>query len=206
MHKNSSEPIKVIVIDLNQTFYSKSSKDEFFKFICSKHPGQAKYIFGMAYYKLLKKLKMINQTEFKENFFNYLNNISPEQVHAYAKEFWQKEFPLNFNQKLLEHLDNQKKEGVEIFCATGALELYVKPLFDIYKINGVAGTKVKYINNTYLIEGDACKGKEKTRRLDEHYRGRNYKIVETYSDRYEDLFEIAEKAFMVKNGNIIEYN
>ncbi|HSI90777.1 MAG TPA: HAD-IB family phosphatase [Adhaeribacter sp.] len=197
--------IKVIVIDLNQTFYLKSSKEEFYKFICTKRPWRIGYFFEMMFFNFLKNLNLIRQTEFKENFFNYLDELPPEKVKEYAKEFWQQEFPQNFNQEIMNRLDKAKAEGQEIFCATGALEVYVKPLFELYPINGLAGTRTRYTGKTYEVEGKACKGEEKVKRVQEHYAGRSFTITESYSDNEEELFEITERPFLVEDGRIIPY-
>lgn len=196
---------RVIVIDLNQTFYNKSSKEEFYKFICRKQPNRIWYFFEMFYYKLLLKLNQIRQTEFKENFFNYLDKLPPEKVETYAREFWQQEFPRQFNQELLVHLKRAQAEGQEIFCATGALEVYVKPLFALFPINGIAGTRTTYTGKTYKVLGEACKAEEKVKRVQDHYQGRNFTITEAYSDRGEELFALAQKPFLVKNGEIKPY-
>ncbi len=203
--KEHSEVIKVMVFDLNGTFYNKSSKDEFYKFICSKSPNRVKYYFQMTYYKLLLKVHQIRQTEFKENFFNYLDDFTPEQVHKYAAEFWEREYPENFNKELLKRFAELKAENVVIFCATGGLELYVKPLFDLYKIDGFAGTCVKYDGHTYLVQGKACKDEEKINRLEEFLGGKSYRIIEAYSDSKEEILNRAEKAYLIKNGEITPY-
>lgn len=201
----SDDEVKVIVFDLNKTFYNKSSKDEFFEFICTKRPKRVAYYFEMAYYKLLRQLHQIRKTEFKENFFNYLDNIPPEQVEAYATEFWGKEFPGNFNKELKEHFDSMKKQGVKLYCATGGLELYVKPLFRLYAIDGFAGTQVKYDGETYKVQGKACKDEEKVCRMEKHFDGKPFKVIEAYSDSKEAILEEAEKAFLLKDGNITPY-
>lgn len=197
--------IKVVVFDLNGTFYKKSSKDEFYKFILAKRPKRFYYIFQMIYYNALKKLHQIKKTEFKENFFNYLDGLPPEQVEAYAKEFWEKEFPANFNKELISRFDKLKEEGVYIFCATGGLELYVKPLFDKYPISGFAGTRVHYVNGTYKVIGKACKDEEKLQRLAAYFNGKPHVIVEAYSDSKEAILDKAEKAFLIKDNKILRY-
>lgn len=203
--ESGEKEIKVVVFDLNGTFYNKSSKDEFYRFICAKEPGRAGYFLQMMYYKVLKKLHRIRKTEFKENFFNYLDNLLPDQVEAYAKEFWEKEYPANFNGELKSRFDEHREQGVHIFCATGGLELYVRPLFNLYTIDGFAGTMVRYADNTYKVIGDACKDGEKVKRLDKHFNGKPYRIIEAYSDSKEPILDKAEKAFLVKEGEIIRY-
>ncbi|WP_242917737.1 HAD family hydrolase [Pontibacter liquoris] len=197
--------INVVVFDLNGTFYNKSSKDEFFKFVCTKKPQNALFFFQMAYYKLLLKLHKIRQTEFKENFFNYLDNLPPEQVEAYAVEFWNKEYPENFNQELKSHFDALKAQGTQLFCATGALEVYVKPLFELYPVDGFAGTKATYVQHTYKVEGKACKEEEKLKRINEHFHGKPFHLQEAYSDSKEAILKEATKAFLVKDGKITPY-
>lgn len=202
---NGNEEVRVVVFDLNGTFYNDSSKDEFFKFICTKQPKRLRFIFQMAFFKVLKKLHQINKTEFKENFFNYLDHLTPDQVERYAEEFWAKEYPENFNKELLAHFNQRRKEGYKIFCATGGLELYVKPLFNLFKVDGLAGTKVIYDGNTYKVVGKACKNAEKLKRLDKLLSGKTYRIVEAYSDSKEEMLSQAEKAFLIDNGNITPY-
>lgn len=196
---------RVVVFDLNGTFYNKSSKDEFYKFLCTKKPRRAGFYLQMLYYKLLLKIHWIRKTEFKENFFNYLDNIPPEQVENLAAAFWRQEYPSNFNNALKKILDQHKQNGTRIFCATGGLELYVKPLFDLYQIDGLFGTVVTYENNTYKVQGFACKDEEKINRLDRYYKGKPYQIMEAYSDSKEPILDKAEKAYLVKDGNIIAY-
>ncbi|MEJ8756075.1 HAD-IB family phosphatase [Pontibacter sp. H259] len=202
MADNTNQEIKVAVFDLNKTFYNKSSKDEFFKFVSAKKPHKLAYYFQMLYYKTLLKMHQIRQTEFKENFFNYLDNLPPDKVKAYAKEFWEKEYPDNFNFEIRDRLDKLKKEGVQIFCATGGLEIYVEPLFELYKIDGMFGTRANYTDNIYLVDGKACKEEEKIARLDQYFKGKKYKIVEAYSDDKEEILKQADKAFLVKDGKI----
>ena len=200
------EELTVIVFDLNKTFYNKSSKDKFYEFICTKRPKRLGYFFQMNYYKLLRQLHQIRKTEFKENFFNYLDKLPPEQVEAYATEFWEKEYPENFNKELKEHFDSMKKQGVKLFCATGGLELYVAPLFKLYEIDGYAGTQVAYDGETYKVLGKACKDEEKVCRIEKHYADKPFRVTEAYSDSKEDILDIAEKAFVLKDGKIEPYN
>lgn len=197
--------IKVVVFDLNQTFYNKSSKEEFYKFICTKRPKRIRYFFEMLYFTLLKNLNLIRQTEFKENFFNYLDELPPEKVEAYADEFWRREFPQNFNPEIKQRLEKAKAEGQDIFCATGAFEVYVKPLFNLFPVDGFAGTVAKFDGETYKVQGKACKGEEKVNRLKEHYKDKEFTITEAYSDKEEELFEITEKPYLVKKGKLVYY-
>lgn len=197
--------MKVVVFDLNGTFYKKSSSLSFYKFICKKKPGRLRFLLEMGFYSFLKKLQQIDQTKYKENFFNYLNGFPPSLVEKYAGEFWKQEFSKNFNKELMRRFDEVKQQKMLLFCATGGLELYVAPLFELYEVDGFAGTKVKYDGHTYLADGLACKGEEKIVRLEEFLNGKPYRIVEAYSNSKEEILDRAEKAFYINNGKITSY-
>ncbi|MBD1398495.1 HAD-IB family phosphatase [Pontibacter sp. JH31] len=206
MAENDDKEIQVVVFDLNGTFYSKSSKEEFFKFVSKKKPHKLVYYFQMIYYKALLKLHQIRMTEFKENFFNYLDHLPPEQVEQYAREFWKEEYPKEFNKEIKAKLDRYRQEGVQVVCATGALEVYVKPLFELYPVDLFFGTQARYSGETYIVEGKACKNEEKIKRLDKHFKGKRYKIVEAFSDSKEEILDHAEKAWLVKDdGKLVPY-
>lgn len=205
MQKEENE-VKLLVFDLNGTFYKKHSKDEFFKFILSKEPHRFHYYLQMSYYKMLKKVNQIRQTEFKENFFNYLDHLKPDQVTEYAQEFWQREFPQNFNLKLKDRFDEMRAQGILIFCATGGLELYVKPLFDLYPIDGFTGTQVRYDGTTYKVIGKACKEEEKVARINQYFPGKQVRIIEAYSDSKEVILDKADKSFLIKDEKIVPYS
>ncbi|GAB3816429.1 hypothetical protein GCM10028895_11620 [Pontibacter rugosus] len=119
--------------------------------------------------------------------------------------FWQQEYPRQFNKELIQRFDALKKQGVVLFCATGGLELYVKPLFDLYTINAFAGTKVYYEGHTYVVDGLACKHEEKIRRLEEYLAGKPFRIIEAYSDSKEEILDHAEKAFLIDDGVLTPY-
>lgn len=197
--------MEVAVFDLNGTLYHKSSMEEFYKFICSRKKQKVLVVFELLYYKLLKKMHVIGKTEFKENFFNYLDHIPPKEVEALGREFWQREFPGEFNQELMDHIRRLRARGVRVVCITGALELYVKPLFELYEIDGVSGTRVKYVDDTYKVQGVACKGTEKLQRVNHIFNGQPYHIVEAYSDSKEEILDEADKAYLVKDGKITPY-
>ena len=197
--------VKVVIFDLNGTFYNKSSKEEFYKFILKKRPNRLKYVFGMSYYYVKMKLNKIQQTEFKENFFNYLDGLPPAKVEEYAREFWAQEFPDEFNKELKKIFDDIKKSDTLLFCATGGFELYVKPLFELYEIDGLVGTQVKYDGKTYKVIGEACKEEEKIKSIRKLLNGKPFRIVEAYSDSKEVILDKAETAFLIKDKKILPY-
>jgi len=195
----SHEAHKVAVFDINGTLYRKSSKEEFFKFICFKNGYKILDLYNVVLYKLLAKAHLINQKEFKENFFNYLDDLSPDVVEQYAREYWSIEYPRYFNHTLMNRIEQLRRDQVHILCISGGLDVYINPLFDSLKVDGFYCTRSTYLNHTYKIQGQACKGEEKIKRLEEHFQGEPYRLIEAYSDDPEELLDRAERAYLL-NG------
>ena len=201
------EPLKIAVFDINGTLYTKKSKEEFFRFICFRNSYKLVDIYHLLLFKLLGALRLVNQTQFKENFFNYLDNLPPEQVRQYAAEYWSIEYPHYFNQELLKRVDELRKEGVKIFCISGGLDVYMEPLYELFPVDAHLSTRVQYKKDTYKIVGEACKDEVKIRRLEEHLDGQPYEIVEAYSDDEEAILDKAKQAYVVKkDGEITSLN
>jgi HAD superfamily phosphoserine phosphatase-like hydrolase len=197
---------KVAVFDINGTLYRKSSKEEFFKYICFKNGYKLLDIYHVFVYKILGKARLINQTEFKENFFNYLDDLRPEEVRKYAGEYWSIEYPQYFNEELMQRVKELKEEDTQIICISGGLDVYLAPLFELLDVDAYYCTKTLYQNNTYKVDGEACKGVEKLKKLKEHFGEEPYRIVEAYSDEPEEILEEAEKAYIIHpEGRVVTY-
>ncbi len=198
------EPLKIAVFDINGTLYHKTSKEEFFRFVCFRNSYKIADIYHLLLFKTLGSLRLVNQTQFKENFFNYLDDLPPDQVKQYAAEYWLIEYPTYFNETLLERVEELRKEGVQIYCISGGLDVYMDPLYELFPVDGHLSTRVRYEKDTYKIVGKACKEEEKIRRLEEHLDGQPYEIVEAYSDDQEAILKEAKQAYLVReDGKII---
>lgn len=190
---------KVVVYDLNKTLYKKSSKDEFFKFICYKKNYKLYNLIKLGWYKSMGKLKLITKTEFKENFYNYLKNIDPDTVRNHAKEFWDMEFSNLFREKMVEDIRKFNEDGVKVYIITGGFEVYTKYLEELLPVN-VLGTRTEYIDGNYKIIGKACNDGEKIRRLKEAING-EFNFLEAYSDDKEEILFLAEKGYFLDENN-----
>lgn len=200
----NTDKVKIAVFDLNQTVYHKSSKDDFFKFLITKKPKKLLNIFQMGLYTLFKEHKLINKTVFKENFFHYLDSLEPAKVYEYASEYWSAQWPEQFHDTLLEKIAALRQEGIQIYFITGALDVYVAPLFDLYlKPDAWLATRTHYQHGRYKIIGKACKDEEKIRRLQQYMQPKNYVIGEAYSDKEEAILKKASRAFLIKDKEII---
>ncbi|MDN3724399.1 HAD family hydrolase [Aequorivita sp. SDUM287046] len=192
--------MKIVVYDLNQTLYKKSSKDSFFKFVCYKRELKIFYLFQLFWIQFLHKTNMIGKTTFKENFYNYLNGLPPEKVQKYAEQFWNMEFPELFNSKMLADIKKFDSEGIKVFIVTGGFEVYIKYLEKILPVK-VIGTKAEYRDGTYKVIGEACNGEEKIKRLNAEIK-EDYEIIEAYSDEKEPILFKAKKGYYIDGEKI----
>nr|WKN39610.1 HAD family hydrolase [Tunicatimonas sp. TK19036] len=197
---------RIAVFDINGTLYNKKSKEEFFKYICYRKNYKLFSLYHLVLFKLLGKLRLINQTEFKENFFNYLDGLPPDKVDRYAREYWSVEYPYYFNDKLLKRVEELRQDGVKIVFASGGLDVYMKPLLEFFEADASFFTQVRYTNKTYKVVGEACKGKEKIRAIQEYFGDESFTVVEAYSDDPEAVLDMAQKPYLVKeDGQIVPY-
>jgi phosphoserine phosphatase len=194
----------VAVFDLNQTLYQKSSKDEFFKYICFRRNQKLAHAAQMFCWYLLKNLNVLSETTFKENFFNYLNGLHPDKVQEYAREFWSVEFPKHFNKEVLREVERLQAAGIKCCICSGALAVYMSPLKEFLPMDRYIASKTVYRGGTYKIVGKSCGGAHKLTMLREVY-GNDVRIVEAYSDQEEPLLDAAEKAFLIQDGVITPY-
>ncbi|SDK77147.1 Phosphoserine phosphatase [Catalinimonas alkaloidigena] len=194
----TAPPVPIAVFDLNQALYRKSSKEEFYKFICFKHETKLFNLVRQRLAGLAHRLGLMGQTEFKENFFRYLDGLPPEKVAEYAREFWHIEYPKHFNAPLLTRLRELQRLGIDVWISSGAFEVYLLPLGEYLDITGLFGTRVAYRNGKYQVVGQANKDGEKIRRFDGHYGSGQYRIVEAYSDGDASLLAKADKGYTVE--------
>ena len=191
---------EIIVYDLNQTLYKKSSKDEFFKFICYKKGYKLLHLFQIGWLHVLGKLHITSKTYFKENFYDYLNKLSPEKVKKYAKQFWNIEFPEHFREDMLTDIKEKDKAGIKVYIVTGGFEVYTKYLEELLPLK-VIGTLTKYENEDYKIIGKTCNDAEKVKRLEAEMNG-EYRLLEAYSDDDEEILYKAEKGYLLEEGEL----
>ncbi|MUP45063.1 haloacid dehalogenase-like hydrolase [Gramella sp. BOM4] len=195
---------RILVYDLNKTLYRKSSKNEFFKFLCSRRPKICFSIFGMLYSGLVYSLDLKNKTWFKDRFYRYLNGLKPKEVQKLAKQYWKREFPEQFRTEFLDEIKSSVQNGIEVYVVTGAYEIYVKYLETILPVN-VIGTRAEYRDGKYHIIGKACNDEEKVRRLEEHIR-QDFVILKSYSDDDEAILYEAEEGYFLQGDSLIQVN
>lgn len=192
---------EIIIIDFDETLYKKDSLITFCKFVYKKHPLQIWAILPQVFSTVLHALKLINTKKYKEQFLLFLYGMDELRVAALAKEFWENTGLDQFNSNITA-LMNRKE--YRIICISASPEIYLTPIMEVYQMEYI-GTRLRYIQQKYVIDGENCKGIEKVNRLKKYLNTDTLSIAESYSDSMTDLplFQLSKKAYWVdENGNV----
>lgn len=146
----------------------------------------------------LKGIGLAGNTLFKQQFYAYLNNIPPSRLEKYAREFWEREFPMKFRRKMLADIDKYTHQDIQVYIITGAFEIYTKFLEKKLPVK-LLGTRSKYSQGKYIIQGQACNNGEKIKRLQEDVES-EYVILKAYSDDDEEILYHAQKGYILEKG------
>ena len=178
------------VYDFDGTIYDGDSSVDFFLYALKRKPSLLCYIPRQAWGFLLYGMKRISKTELKEYFFNFLSGMDAEKL---AEDFW------NQNQHRIYkwYLDQQQPDDIIISASPKFL---LQPICNRLGIHHLIASKVD--PETGMFAGENCRGHEKVRRLEVEYRITH--IDSFYSDSQSDLplAQIADKAFLVVNGDL----
>lgn len=188
------------VYDFDKTIYNGDSTFDFYRFSLKRHPEIALRLPSVFinFFKY-KVLKVITKTKFKENMYQFLNDI--DNIDEEIELFWSKNI-----HKIKRFYINQKRDDDVIISASP--EFLVIPACEKIGIKNVMASIVNKQTGKYT--GVNCHGEEKVRRFYERY-GKNdlnkKNIIENfYSDSYSDapLARLAENESYIVKGEKLE--
>lgn len=179
------------VYDFDQTIYGGDSSIDFYFYCLGKNPKAFACLFRQAYGVFLHKAHRIGTTRMKEYFFLFLAAV--EGVDGLVDSFWAHHFAKIQGWYL------ERKEGQDVIVSASP-EFLLEPVCKRLAVSKPIATRMD--RHTGRIDGKNCKGEEKARRFFEKY---PHGVVSNfYSDSKSDapLADIAEKAFLVKKGEV----
>ena len=179
------------IYDFDNTIFKGDSSVKFVKYSFLKHP----LIVSLSTIKALKEyIKGSNLGQIKSELFSFVKKIP--NLEEYVTLFILK------NKKNIKqfYLDRQREDDIII---SASFDFIIIPFCQKIGIKNIIATKYDF-RNGHII-GENCKGKEKIKRLKKEFP--NIVVNEAYSDSLSDLpmFEIAKKAYLVKNNKLEEY-
>ncbi len=179
------------IYDFDNTIFKGDSSVKFVKYSFFKHP----LIVSLSTIKALKEyIKGSNLGQIKSELFSFVKKIP--NLEEYVTLFILK-YKKNIKQF---YLDRQREDDIII---SASFDFIIIPFCQKIGIKNIIATK--YDPKNGHIIGENCKGKEKIKRLRKEFP--NIVVNEAYSDSLSDLpmFEIAKKAYLVRNNKLEEY-
>ncbi|NCB48260.1 MAG: haloacid dehalogenase-like hydrolase [Clostridia bacterium] len=186
------------VYDFDKTIYNFDSPSKFYFFCIKRHPKIFWHLFVSAFWGVLKSLRIIDLTRFKEKFFSFVLYL-PD----YKKDlelFWQKEVE-NINDWYFE-----KKQDNDVICS--ATPRFMMETI-VEKINPKATlvcSEIDIKTAKFLPNETNCKGKNKVNKLKELG---FVSFKEGYGDSKSDIpmLKMAKKRFQIlSGGKVVEFD
>lgn len=184
------------IYDFDNTIFKGDSSVKFMFYSLVRHPLIVLWSALKAIKEWIKKL--FGKSNFgliKSELFSFVKKINnfDEYMELYVMRH-QKNIK-NF------YLENQKEDDTII---SASFEFIVRPFCEKLGIKNIIATEFDVKEGKII--GENCKGKEKIVRFRKQFK--NVSVEEAYSDSLSDIpmFEIAKKAFLVKDDILIPYN
>lgn len=181
------------VYDFDKTIYNGDSSVDFYIFTLKKNPKILKHLPKQIFSIILYKLKRIDKTKMKEEFFSFLQDINVEST---LDEFWSIK-----EKKIKKWYIEQKREDDLIISASP--EFLLRPICKKLGIKNLIASKVN--KKTGKFEDENCKGAKKLELFNKEYK--NKQIDNFYSDSISDkpLADTSHKAYLVRKDNILDW-
>lgn len=183
------------VYDFDKTIYNGDSTIDFYLYCIKKHPKLILNMPKQFIYIFLYIFGKYNKTQFKEHFYTFLKKL--QNVDIDIENFWKRN-----NKKIKQFYKNIKTDNDIVISASP--EFLLEPICNQLGINKLIASKVDKLTGKY--DGLNCYAEEKVERFREIFS--NEKIDNFYSDSLSDspLANIADKAFIVKNEDLINWS
>ena len=182
------------VYDFDGTIYEGDSTIDFYIFSLKNNLRIARAFPRQCFYFIKYKFKLCTKEKFKEEFYTFLSYV--DDIDYEVESFWKN----NRNKICSWYYNQSQKEDIII---TASPEFLIKPLKSYLGISEIIASKVDKKNGKLL--GKNCYGEEKVKRFKQKYSIREMESF--YTDSISDLpmAKLAQSAFMVKNGKLLEW-
>lgn len=183
------------IYDFDDTIFNGDSSVKFIKFSFVHHPF-------LVLWSIFKSIKEVIKYWFKKSNIGNIKSI----LFSFVKDI--KDLDNYMNDYVIKNMKNIKNFYIEQkqdddVVISASFDFIVRPFCEKLGIKYIIATK--YDTKKGCIIGNNCKGKEKIRRFNEIFK--NKEVSCAYSDSLSDIpmFEIAKKAYLVKENELIEY-
>lgn len=182
------------VYDFDHTIYRGDSTLDFWRFCIVRHPSCLLTLPQSLVYAVRFQLGKCSREEFKETFYGFLRHVP--DVETEVQEFWNTHMD-----RFMPWYESQKRADDIIISASPDFLISAACLR-----LGVRWIASRVDAKTGKLLGANCRGEEKVHRLLQEYPGAEVDCF--YSDSTSDalLAALSAKPFLVKHGQVKEWN
>ena len=202
---------KVALFDFCETLVNFQTADAFVDYVREKMQSP-RMLRKEKLQRLLRSLKLIQILE-KITLGNFsinkrfklwqLKGIETKELEILAYDYYQNRIKPNFIHKLVQKLNELKKEKFAIYLVSGGYDIYLKYFIEEYRLDGMISSRIKMKEGicTGRMNGKDCLRKNKILLLDKYFDEKpGYSIA--FSDSITDLPFL----LWVNKGYVISFN
>jgi HAD superfamily hydrolase (TIGR01490 family) len=204
--------LRLAVFDFCETLVDFQTADAFVDFV--RHREQKKrmiflnrlhiFLEKFRFFRVMQLLQLDNSYSKRIKLFQ-LCSIQMSTLEDYAEQFYNQIVKNRLIHPAIEELKQAKRDGLEIVLLSASYSLLLKYFAREFEIQHVISNVISNNSQTNMckgiIDGKDCFGKEKVKRLDEHFShpGISYEVILAYSDSKSDLpmLEIADEKIVI---------
>lgn len=182
------------VYDFDGTIYNGDSTIDFYIFCIRRHPSLIRCLPKQIVAAIKYRVKQINKTEFKEQFYCFLQEI--DDIDLEVTKFW------NIHENKVKEWFKTQKQICDVVISASP-EFLLEGICYRHGITNLIASRVNKYTGKYT--GLNCYGEEKVKQF--KIRFPKEVINNFYSDSYSDLpmAKISQKSFIVKGNEIQEW-
>ncbi|WP_438350480.1 HAD family hydrolase [Paenibacillus sp. FA6] len=192
---------KIAIFDIDKTIIRKDSMFLFVWYGIKKRPLAFVKLFEIGLKTLLYKLRLIQVEKVKSSYFHAISFLEETDLeHFYDSVL----VPYIYQDALME-LKKRKENGYHVLLVSASPHAYLKYFKKLPYVDEVIGTELIRNNGryTHVIEGNNCKGEEKTIRISHYLKDSGLQIDYENSCAYSDSLSDLPMFRLVKNRYLI---
>lgn len=184
----------VDLYDFDKTVFPVDSTSAFWLFCLKRHPAILKHlpkqiIGGIKYF-----LKKYTLTQFKEQFFCFLESVDGEKE---AEAFWEAN-----EHRIYKWFRPEENDAVTVVCSASP-EFEIRPVLEKLGVKIILGTRVDV--KTGKFTGVNCKGEEKVKRIKEALGECEFRNAYTDNPQSDaPMLSLAENKYVIEDGERIK--
>ncbi len=192
---------KVAIFDIDKTIIRKDSMLLFVWYGIKKRPLTLLNLIKIGMSTVLYKLQLMKVEKVKASYYYAISFLE----EADLEDFYDSVLVQNIYREALKELKEKKENGYHVLLVSASPHAYVKYFKKLPYVDEVIGTNLirQHGRYTHIIDGNNCKGKEKSVRINQYLKDVGFHIDYEHSCAYSDSLSDLPVFQLVKNRYLI---